>query len=168
MPVDLTEPKQAVVLDKARVVAINIENNPYLNQYWVDVFVVLGLEVDGQWIQHVDPDDGAIAKYYRIAPGCNPHARPAFQSVDPRGDGVALGKCNTCGVWHPAKTGACTAEGCSGSVLPYDGFQRLVLGQAAGSTNYDVIKNAVYGFLTTEQVPDPVTGEIRPLLAATE
>ena len=167
MPVSLNEPKEAVVLDQVRVVNIAIENNPYLNQFWIDLYVVLGREVDGQWEQHVDPNDAAIAQYYRIAPGCNPHARPSHFGQGRLGNGESLGKCDACGVWHDVLGIPCTEDGCDGTVQPYDGFQRLVMAVPDGATNYEVIKNAVYNFLISEEVPDPVTGEIRPLLAAT-
>lgn len=168
MPLKLAEPKQSVAIDEARVAAIHIENNPFKGTQWIDIYVVLGREVDGVWQQYVDPISEAIAQYYRITPGCNPHARPTFFGHGPLGDGVALGKCNVCGVWHPIKSGPCSEEGCEGTVEPYDGFQRLVSLVPVGDTIYDAIKNAVYAFLTSEQVPDPLTGEIRPLLAATE
>lgn len=169
MPVTLVEPKEAVLLDQARIAAIKIENNPYMGTYWIEVFLVYGRMVADVWEQHADPNNGAIAQYYRIAPGENPHARPAFSGSDPSGSGSPLGKCDGCGAWDISKrSGPCSGEGCNGTVHPYDGFQRLAAAAPRGASNYDVIKNAVYDFLTTEEVPDPVTGEIRKLLAATE
>lgn len=166
MPVNLIEPKQAAVLDQCRVVNISIENNPHLGQRWIDLYVVYGRDVDGNWEQHVDPLDAAIAQYYRITPGCNPHARPSYHGQAALGNGPALGRCDACEVWHVIAAGPCSEDGCDGTVQPYDGFSRIVMNPPTGATIYDVIKNAVYDFLITEQVPDPVTGEIRPLLAA--
>ena len=167
MPINLTDPPQSIALPIGRVVAIKIENNPFTASYWIDVFIAFGHEIDGAWRQHVDAQ-GAIAQYFRIAPGQNPTARPAFQGSDPASDGPPLGKCDVCGVWHVTATGPCTEDGCSGTVQPYDGMQRMCLIPPSGSCNYDSIKHAIYSFLTTEEVPDPVTGEIKVLLAGTE
>jgi len=165
MPVNLTEPAPSIVIDKARIANIVIEHNPFLGQYWLLVYVVLGRLVDGVWEQRTDPEDGATALFFRIQPGINPHAQKAYPGQPAPGAGAALGKCDTCGAWHHQAAGDCTEDGCAGTIQPYDGFERLCLAAPAGSTCYEVIKTAVYSFLTTEEAPDPA-GVVRPLLAA--
>lgn len=168
MPVILSTPKQSITLDMARIVHYETETNEHLNQFWLDIYFVYGRYVDGAWEQHVDPADAAIAQYIRVRDGFNPHARPSYFGQGPLGDGLPLGQCEVCGVWHAAKKGACTEDGCGGLVQPYDGFTRFAaMPPAEGATNYEVNRDGLYTFLTTEQAPDPKTGEIRPLLAAT-
>ena len=166
MAVILANPKQSIRLDQARVASIKLEDNAYLGTYWCDVYVVYGRDVGETWEQYVDPETGAVAQYYRIAPGCNPHARPADAGMNPESSGEALGKCGVCGAWQMAASGACSVDGCLGAVQPYDGFERLCERTATKDKAFHAWKTAIYEFLTTEEAPDPVTGEMRVLLAA--
>jgi hypothetical protein len=166
VPVNLSEPKKSVALDKAKVMKVVIELNPRMRGPYIDVYLVWGRDVEGQFVEQIDPETTAEAQYYRIAPGQNPTARPSFAGGDQSGEGPALGKCDVCGIWHTRTSGPCSEAGCNGEVKPYDGFQRLAAKAPDGSNLYDSIANAIYGFLTTEQVPDPATGEIKHLLAA--
>jgi len=116
----------------------------------------LGRIENGTFIEYADPITGAEAIYYKIENGKNP--------LD---NDQALGRCNACGAWHKAIGGNCTHEGCSGIVQPYDGFTRLALGTPTELDNYrNLLKNGLYGFLTTEEVPDLITGEMRKLIEA--
>jgi hypothetical protein len=160
MSLQLVNPKQAVQLDRVRIACIKIEYNPYKGQTWVEFWLTIGrLAVPGNeasFQQHIDPDTGEeVFAYLKIENGMNPF----------RG-GTMLGKCGTCGKWFALVSGSCDADGCDGTIGPYDGFTRLMTATASAGTIFDAIANIAYSFLCTEQVPDPDTWEIKRLLEA--
>jgi hypothetical protein len=156
MPLQLSSPKETVAIDQIRIASFKVEDNPYRNQYWIEVWCVLGRIENGAFVEYTDPATGAEAVYYKIENGKNP--------LD---NDQALGRCNVCGVWHKAIGGSCTPEVCNGTVQPYDGFSRLALGEPTELDNYrNLLKNGLYSFMTTEEVPDPVTDQLRMLIEA--
>jgi hypothetical protein len=151
MSVDLADPKQSVLLDKARVVKIEIENNPCKhapgdNHSYIDVFVVWGRDVDDNFVEYIDPETSATAQYFRISDGMNPHARPALPGVDPSSDGPPLGRCDNvdCRVWHDRGIGDQCSDCEIGTIQPYDGFTRAGAAILPGLT--DLIKDSVSAF----------------------
>jgi len=149
MPVELSAPVEPIILHHAKVVAIKVEDNV---EQWVKLWVSYGSMVDGVWAEYVDPNTGltAGATEYHIENGHNPLMH-----------GQGLRKCPSCGLWWTLET-ECS---CGEETEPYDGFTRLASAAPSGGSLYEVIKLAVYAFLTAEEVPDPITGEVRPLLA---
>lgn len=154
MSVTLADPKQTVTLDKARIAAFKVEDNPGKGTYWLEIWVVLGVEVDGVFVEYPDPETGLDAQYIKIENGKHP--------LD---NSQAFGKCRDCGAPVAAIAGVCLEDGCAGEVIPYDGFTRLVTTTPVGSTVRDVIKDCLYAFLASEDVPDLHTGQMRKLLA---
>lgn len=144
MPVTLTTPMATVALDKARVVAIKIEDNPSEGTHWIEVWVAVGREVGGDFIQHADPESGGAAAYYfKIEDGCHPLI-----------PGQGLYKCPACGRWDSV-SGACTTTDCEGAMVAYDGHARLTaVVPTAGVSIRDAIGEVVYGFLLSEDVGD--------------
>lgn len=225
MPVILASPKQAVLLDQARIMKIEIESNLCkhgldANHMYIDIYVVWGRDVDGSFAEHIDPETTAVAQYFRISDGMNPHARPALPGVNPASDGPPLGKCDNaeCEAWQDRGIGETCPDCKAGKVQPYDGFSRLAAALAAGVPElvkdatvlfreeagaldafaaggtalsdaldafavspaflarafdadegchmHNVISRTLYGFLTSEIVPDPVFGTEKALLEA--
>jgi len=66
MPVTLNNPLETVTLDKARIAKFSIENNAFKGQRWVEIWVVLGRFVDGEWEEWSDPRTGHEAIYFKI------------------------------------------------------------------------------------------------------
>lgn len=156
MPVQLSNPKQTVALDRIRIASFKVEDNPYRNQYWIEIWCVLGRMENGAFVEYLDPNTGAEAVYFKIENGKHP--------LD---NDQGLGRCNACGAWAKTISGNCEADGCSGEIQPYDGFVRLALGTPPALDTYrNILKDGLYAFLTTEEVPDPVTGEMRKLIEA--
>ena len=149
MPVEVSTPIEPVVLPFAKIVAIKIEDNV---EHWVKLWVSFGTLEEGQWVEYVDPNTGLTAgvKEYHLEDGHNPLMH-----------GQSLRKCTSCGLWWGLET-ECS---CGESTEPYDGFSRIAMLSPSGDTIYTAIKDILYTFLTTEEIPDPVTGEVKPLLA---
>lgn len=152
MAVEIANPKQAVTLNQARVMRIDIEHNPCKQQIWIDLYVVWGYLHEGVFCEHMDPETAAIAQYYRISDGSNPHARPALPGEDPAGNGPPLGRCDTCDVWHDRGLDQpCPEDGCEGTVQPYNGLTRLVSALAEGVP--ELVKDAVILFRGQDGAP---------------
>jgi hypothetical protein len=152
----LRSPKVSQTLDRVRIASIKIEENPYIGQRWVEFWLTIGRLTnpadESSFIQHRDPDTGEdVFTYLKIENGMNP--------LQP---GMALGKCGDCGAWAPATSGECA--GCGGTISPYDGWTRLVTLDSPNDTIRGAIAAIAYGFLTTEEVPDPETWEPKKLL----
>lgn len=157
MPIRLTHPFQTVALDVAKLAAMKIENNPSKGTHWLELWVILGREEEGVFVQYADPRTGDMAPFhFKLEHGCHPLT------------GLALGRCDTCGAWHPAAAGVCGKDACEGSIQPYDGMARMCQSVPAGALcMYEAIQKVIYGFLTTEEVPDPTTWEPIKLLDGT-
>lgn len=130
-----------------------------MGQQWVELWVVLGYSPDGEDArQVVNPNTGDAALHLKIEDGKHPLEHDQ-----------ALGKCDVCGQWHKAVAGGCEASDCHGVVRPYDGHARLVAMVAGeGLCFRDAMLSALYRFLTSEEVPDPVTGKPAALLEGTK
>jgi len=142
MPVTLQTPLNLDVLDVAKVVSFKVENNV---EHWIEIWLGFGTLVDGVFVEGAAPP-----AYFKIENGVNPLA-----------PNVSLRKCTSCDLWYVLED-ECPA--CGGDTAPYDGFTRLVETTPSGDNLHDAISAALYAFLETEQVPDPDTGEIVPLL----
>jgi hypothetical protein len=150
MPVTLTTPVEPVILQHAKVAAFKVEVNRGL---WIEIWIAFGSMVEGTFVEHIDPVtmEAATPRYIKIENGFHPLV-----------PGRALKKCPSCGLWWGAElTCSCGAE-----LDLYDGMTRLCMGMSVppGDCLYQVIASALYSFLTSESVPDPVTGEEVPLL----
>jgi len=119
-----------------------------MNHQYVDVFVVWGREVGDPpvFVEQMDPESHAIAQYYRISNGMNPHARPALPGGDPRSDGPPLGRCDdaACLAWQDRGLGETCPDCSTGTVQPYDGFTRSGSMWAPGLTQ--LMKAAMVAF----------------------
>lgn len=133
MPVTLKDPITPPTADTAKVVAFKVEDNV---ERWIIIWVCEGALVDGEFVQN----EALPVLEFKIEDGNHPLA-----------NGRALRKCVECGRWHGLET-ACLA--CGGDLTPYDGFTRLNMQAPEGPTMYHAIKNALYGFLTAEMVPE--------------
>ena len=153
MPVELNVPIEPVVLRTAKVVGFKGEEN---EEHWLKIWVSYGKVIGSLWVEHRDPitGDKVTPTEYHLENGHHPLRH-----------GMSLRKCVECGAWYGLEV-ACTVEECDGTTEPYDGFTRLGNGTPNGDTNRSVNKNAMYDFLLNEVVPDPDTGELRPLLDA--
>lgn len=131
------------------MVAFKVEDNV---EHWLKVWVCYGTVKDGVWEEYSDPATGnTIApKEYHVEDGHNPLSH-----------GTSLRKCPACGLWWNLET-ECS---CGEATDPYDGFTRLASVFCEADSLYNVIKDCLYTFLTTELVPNPDTGEVEPLLA---
>lgn len=163
MYASLTTPKQTVSINRAKIVALKMENNPFLGTRWMDIFVVYCSETE----QYSEPGTGALAQHYRIESGRNPHAQQIYFGQTPNSSDHALGLCDVCETWHNKAGGACQEDGCEGTIQPYDGLDRLC-GHTPeqGVCCAEAIFGSLYDFLTNEMVPDPETGELKLLLDA--
>lgn len=155
MSVLLNQPKQTIELPRARVAAIKIEENPYRGQRWIEFYIVLGRVVGSNFEQFAEPETGSeVYEYIKIENGLHPLRA-----------GMALGKCDVCGTWFAKNNGACTEVDCTGTIQPYDGWTRLALAIITkGRSLFVEVQDGSYSFLTTEEVPDPDTWEMRKLL----
>lgn len=134
-----------VTLDYASIAAMKLEDNPVKGTQFLEIWITLHHKDGLDYIECSNPLTGEPAIYYKIEDGKNPLAPEQ-----------ALGKCDTCGVWYQATSGACTEGGCSGTIVPYDGFTRLdAITTAAGTTIMDKFRDLVLQFCIAEDVPDP-------------
>lgn len=147
----LISPKVSVTLDMARIMSINIETNPCKhglgsNHQYIDCFVVWGRMVDGVFAEQMDPETHAIAQYYRVTDGCNPHSRLALPGMDPSSDGAPLGRCDEviCLAWQDRGLGELCPDCETGTVQPYDGFTRA--GSAVIPNLYEFYREATLAF----------------------
>jgi len=149
MPVELDTPVEPVVLGFAKIVALKVEDNV---EHWAKVWVSYGTMVDDQWVEYCDPTTGNVIppKEYHLEDGHHPLAQ-----------GTSLRLCPSCGLWWGLETECSCGEG----TVPYDGFSRLASSAPVGGSIYSVIRDSLYTFLTSELVPNPLTGEVEPLLA---
>lgn len=140
MPIRLTTPKQ-IAADVARVSNLDIS----VDQGFVSVQMAYGRLLAGGGFEE-EPTFGKLA--FMIKNG-----------VHPRWPSMSLGKCS-CGAWSRNQpSGACPS--CSdGTVVPYDGFDRLIVLAPQGASIYEAIANSVYAFLASEIVPDPDSWEL--------
>lgn len=147
MPVNLNIPVEPVVVPSAQVAAFKVEE---MAGHWVDVWVVFGTADGEDFIPYVDPitGDGITPMHVHIEDGVHPLAPD-----------TGLRKCPSCGKWWRLET-QCD---CEEATVPYDGFSRIIMHPHNGIL-YTHIKEALYGYLLTELVPDPTTWEERPLL----
>jgi len=149
-------------LDKARVAAFKPELNKYQGRLWLEVWVVIGKLLDPEdedsFVEYPVPGTGKAALEFKIEDGVHP-LRP----------GTALGKCRTCGAWHPRTAGVCGDDGCEGTVVMYDGFTRVrqVPEVIEGDCCFSIQADKILEFLVTEEVPDPDTWEIVKVFNAT-
>lgn len=161
MSVQLREPKRTVELDRARVAAYVYEDNPFLGQRWVIWYVVIGRlttpDDESTFEQHTNPDTGE-QHFLEVK---------IENGMHPLRSGMALGKCDACGVWYQRIGGACDVEGCTGTVRAYDGFTRLMrLPVPPGFRHHQVVQKAAYHFMMTERIPDPESWDEMTILDA--
>lgn len=148
MPINLNVPLKTIILDKAKIANINVEINPEQGRMWVDLYVVFGKDFDEVFVQYPNPKTGEDAEHFHFETGLHP------KSPNP-----VLGFCDTCGKKIIGiKTGECPVQKCNGIIQPYNGLSQLI------SPFYDVIRDHIYKFITTEQVPNLETEELEPIL----
>jgi hypothetical protein len=141
MPAKLKKEIAARPSTHAKIAAFKVE---IANGEFVELWVAFGDEVGGRWNEHRNIPPTSI----KIENGIHPLAPKR-----------ALRRCPSCGAWY-ALEAKCAS--CGTSTVAYDGYSRLVTGKVRR-----ILKRALYDFLTTETVPDPITGEEILLLDAT-
>lgn len=149
MPVGLKTPLASVTIDKVKIAAIKIEENTSKGQQWIEVWLISGrYEVEDDsttFVQYANPITGdEVFRYLKIETGHHP--------LSPE---TALGKCDQCGAWAKGQVSGPCLEDCGGHVVPYDGWARLTATVTQGGPIRDEIAMAAYGFLSSEEVPDP-------------
>jgi hypothetical protein len=152
MSIELIVPDNPVILHKAKVAAFKVEDNV---EHWIEVWVVVGeVNDEGVFQEWHDPITGATrpALYYKLEMGVHP-MRP----------GQSLRRCPSCGAWH----GLELVCGCGSPTAPYDGFARACFIETPYNNPRNVLRYALYSFLTSEEVPHPDTGEMVKLVNAT-
>lgn len=154
MSVILNSPHQSKTLDRVKIANIEVEYNPAQGRCWVIFWLVLGYnDTEGNFVQHVHPETGSVEyRQLKIENGINPF------------DNSALGACDTCGKQHPRISGECDADGCAGTVKPYDGWNRLT--QLNGI--FEAIRATSYEFLLAESALGPDGEPLRLLDAVPE
>lgn len=153
MPILLSKSLEPVILARGKIVAIKIEVN---QEHWVDVWISYGNTIDGVWTEWADEKTGR-----KIDPTCY-HIEDGVHPLSP---GASLRRCPDCYKWYGLEL-VCTT--CGAGTLPYDGLTRAMSAVTAdGATVYAAIRDVLYDFLLTEELPDPVTGELALLLDGT-
>lgn len=151
------------IIDAFKVANHEVEDNV---ERWLNMWVIYGNIVDGVFVEYHDPATGQPIPPTQVKLEDGHH---------PLVPDSALTKCPSCGKWFQLETN-CDEADCDGAeLLPYDGFSRAGTWGISDPTYYDdlpgkcpyfVTKKALYEFLRTELVPDPTTGEERPLIDA--
>lgn len=148
----LNDPKTTETLDTVKVVAFKVQDNPSANEFWMEIWSVLGRMDGSQFIEYVDPNTGQVAIYHKIENGRNPLQNSQL-----------LGQCDhtPCSEWAlGAISGTCPV--CEiGTIQPYDGYTRLYDGKKVKTKDIE-------DFCCDEQVPHPDTGVVQYLLDATK
>lgn len=160
----LVTPKASVPLDRVRIASFKPEDNAAQGRRWVEIWAVLGRrqieDDDTTFQQFVDPETGNdVYQYIKIE-----------NAMHPLAPGTMLSKCPDCDTWAQQGAGTpCAEEGCSGSLVAYDGATRWHGYSKPGAViNYDSYKQLIYEFCMAEMVPHPVTWEMVRLLDAQE
>lgn len=151
MPVSLVLPIEPVVLPVAKIGAFKVEE---VAGKWIDIWVTFGVSVSGVFEEYTD------AKTGRNVPTLDIHVEDGCHPLDPT---TSLRKCQDCSVWYKLDT---TCPNCGKATVPYDGYSRLAAFEGTGSFRKHT-KDALYEFITTEEVPDPETWIVRKLLDGT-
>lgn len=156
----LNQPLNTHPIDRVKIASLKIEENKCKGQRWIEFWLVLGRLSDptnpDSFMQCADPVTGKEARYIKLEHGFHPLAPDE-----------ALSKCTICGKWFRLASGPCPAEGCGGTLLAYDGWERAVSMITAGGVSiFEEIRNLCYQFLISEEVPDPITWEPVRLLDA--
>lgn len=157
----LTNPITVKNLSRLKVQAVHYEANAERGQEWVEVFCEYGFMDGGIFYAYPLPGTMETLLYFKFENGMHPE-RP----------GTMLGRCNVCNTWYNVVSGPCTEPGCTGTIEPFDSYNRF-RNKIDASTERDVFK-ATDNFLTNDPAgegqrfpnPDDLT-DVRALVDGT-
>lgn len=140
-------------LEYAKIAAVKVEDNV---ERWIDLWVVFGEDVAGTFVEYIDPDTGQQVPPVLI------HIENGQHPLADRG--TSLKKCDPCDLWYGLEE---TCTNCGNPTHPYAGFTRFRNRTPQRPKVLNAFWDALYKFLTDEEVPDPTTGVLRKLIDGT-
>lgn len=148
MPIKLKLPKTLVSLPIAKIGAFKVE---LVAGEWVDLWVTFGEMIDGAFVEHVDSATGEKVRAVHI------HIEDGVHPLSPT---TGLRRCVSCDKWYRLKE-ECL---CGAMTTPYNGFSFLMGRPLRGRNIREALKEILYDYLMSTEVPDPDTWLARPLL----